>query len=66
MPIPYSIDLRSKIVDLVQKGQTRREVAKQFRVSPSFVIKLMQRFEAIGDVAPAQFGGGQEVAVAGA
>jgi len=57
MPIPYSIDLRSKIVDLVQKGQTRREVAKQFRVSPSFVIKLMQRFEAIGDVAPAQFGG---------
>lgn len=57
MPIPYSNDLRSKIVEAVQQGQTRREVAKQFRVSSSFVIKLMQRFDATGDVSPAQFGG---------
>lgn len=57
MPIPYSNDLRWKIVTTVQQGQTRREVAERFRVSPSFVIKLMQRFKATGDVAPAQFGG---------
>ena len=36
MPIPYSNDLRLKVVDAVQQGQTRREAAKQFRVSPSF------------------------------
>jgi transposase len=57
MPVPYSNDLRLKIVNAIQQGQTRREVARQFMVSPSFVIKLMQRFEATGDVAPAQFGG---------
>jgi transposase len=57
MPVPYSNDLRSKVVDAVQQGQSRREVARQFRVSPSFVIKLMQRFEATGDIALAQCGG---------
>ena len=31
--------------------------SQQSRVSPSFVIKLMQRFEATGDVAPTQFAG---------
>lgn len=57
MPSPYSNDFRTKIVEAVEQGSSCRQVAKQFRVSPSCVIKLMQRFRATGDVAPAQFGG---------
>lgn len=57
MPSPYSNDFRAKIVEAVAQGSSCRQVAKQFRVSPSCVIKLMQRFRATGDVAPAQFVG---------
>ena len=57
MPSPYSNDFRRKIMEAVQKGGSCRQVAEQFGVSPSCVIKLMQRYRATGDVSPAQFGG---------
>lgn len=57
MPRPYSNDFRRKIVERVEKGLSCRQVADLFGVSVSFVIKLMQRFRATGDVLPAQFGG---------
>ena len=57
MPRPYSNDLRRKIVDTVESGASRRQTAGLFKVSVSFVIKLMQRVRATGDVSPAQFGG---------
>ena len=57
MPRPYSNDLRRKIVERVEKGVSCRQAAEMFDVSVSFVIKLMQRVRATGDVSPAQFGG---------
>lgn len=57
MARPYSNDLRRKIVERVEKGISCRKAAELFDVSVSFVIKLMQRFRAAGDVSPAQFGG---------
>ena len=57
MPRPYSNDLRQRIVDTVESGVSRRQTAKVFKVSVSFVIKLIQRVRATGDVSPAQFGG---------
>lgn len=57
MPRPYSNDLRRKIVERVEKGVSCRKAAEMFDVSVSFVIKLMQRVRATGDVSPAQFGG---------
>ena len=57
MPRPYSNDLRRKIVEKVEKGVSCRQAAELFDVSVSFVIKLMQRFRATGDVSPSQFGG---------
>ena len=51
MPIANSNDLRLEIVDAVQQGQKRRDVAKPLKVSPSGVIKRMQRFEVSSDVA---------------
>jgi putative transposase len=57
MPRPYSNDLRRKIVETVESGTSCRQTAGQFKVSVSFVIKLLQRVRATGDVSPAQFGG---------
>jgi transposase len=57
MPRPYSNDLRRRVVLTVENGASRRQAAGLFKVSVSFVIKLMQRFQATGEVSPAQFGG---------
>ena len=57
MPRPYSNDLRRKIALTVEAGTSCRQAAELFKVSVSFVIKLLQRVQATGDVSPARFGG---------
>jgi transposase len=37
MPHPYSEDLRLRVVNAVESGQTTREVSALYQVSPSFV-----------------------------
>ena len=54
---PFSGDLRERIVAAVQAGRSRHEVAGIFGVSVSCVIKLMQRFSALGHCRPDKFGG---------
>ena len=53
---PYSQDLRTRIVVAVEAGTSRNKVAKQFAVSVSCVVKLMQRFHRTGTVTPAPRG----------
>lgn len=53
---PYSEDLRSRIVAAVEAGMSRNGAARQFAVSVSCVVKLMQRFRRTGTVAPAARG----------
>ena len=48
MPQTYSVDLRRRIVAFVERGHSRREAARVFDVSPSFVIILMRRYKASG------------------
>jgi len=45
------------MVRAVESGRSRHEVARLFGVSPSCVIKLMQRHRETGQVRPAKFGG---------
>ena len=52
----YSSDLRDHVVVQVRAGHSRREVARRFGVSPSFVIKLMARVRQSGSSAPAKRG----------
>src|SRR3974377_717572 len=54
---PFSVDLRERIVGAVQMGRSRHAVARIFGVSASCVIKLMQRFSALGHCRPDKFGG---------
>lgn len=50
----YSSDFRECVVVQVKAGHSRREVARRFGVSPSFVIKLMARLENGESSAPAK------------
>ncbi len=57
MARPYSTDLRERVVRDVADGASRRSVAKKYRVSVSFVIKLVQHWRRRGSVSPGQIGG---------
>lgn len=65
MAKPFSNDLRWKMVETVRGGLSRRQTAGLFKVSVSCVIKLMQKVDATGEVAPARFGGFKTSALVG-
>jgi len=52
----YSSDLRERAVLQVNAGHSRREVARRFGVSPSFVVKLMQLVAETGSTTAAKRG----------
>ena len=47
----YSLDLRERVVAACQAGGKQQAVADQFRVSLSFVAKLLRRHRASGSAA---------------
>jgi transposase len=47
-----SMDLRVRIFEARQAGESTSEVAERFEVSPAFVRRLMQRHREIGTLAP--------------
>jgi transposase len=49
---PISLDLRQRIFDARQAGETTAEVAERFAVSTAFVRRLMQRYRATGSLHP--------------
>ena len=52
-----SNDLRGRVVEDVLGGMSRRAAAKKYRVSASFVIKLMRRYKETGCYRPLARGG---------
>ena len=61
---PYSEDLRRRIVAAVEGGASCSAAARQFAVSVSCAIKLLQRWERTGSAAPAAMGGKKPFALA--
>ena len=50
---PYSLDLRQRIVDTYGEGNTsQRQMAKRFRVAPSFVQKILKQYRKTGSIEP--------------
>ena len=47
-----SMDLRVRVFDAREAGDTTAEVAERFAVSPAFVRRLVQRHRATGSLAP--------------
>ena len=56
MASPLSLDLRERVVAVVDGGLSRRQAAARFSVSPASVIRWCQR-KAVGSLAPARQGG---------
>lgn len=57
MAKPLSMDLRERVYEAVHAGASCHAAARQFAASPSFVIKLMQRFDREGTLAARKHGG---------
>jgi len=57
MAKPYSRDLRMRVVEAVEGGASRREVAELFGISPSVVVIWMQRWTQTGSVEAKPSGG---------
>jgi transposase len=64
MAKPYSEDLRSRVVECAQAGETIRAVARRFGVSASSVSKWSGRFRKTGSVTLGQMGGHRPVLMA--
>ena len=64
MTRPYSMDLRERMVHAVERGASRRATAAKFDVSPSCVVKLVQRWRQKGTLAPDPVGGGRRAKLA--
>jgi transposase len=60
---PYSEDLRERVVGAAQDGATIPEIAEQFGVSISSVVRF-RRLHREGSVSPAKFGGCKGYALA--
>lgn len=55
----YSVDLRQKIIDTYNnKEGSIRQVSARFKVSRSFVQKLLKQHQKLGNIAPLPHGGG--------
>lgn len=57
MAKPFSSDLRTRIVQEIEAGSSRRSVAERFRIAPSAAVKLHRRWRETGCVDPAPQGG---------
>jgi len=56
----YSMDLRERVVAACDEGiDPRAEIAERFRVSESWIRRLLQRRRETGSLAPKPRGGGQ-------
>jgi transposase len=61
---PYSLDLRERVAAAVEHREgSWRQIARRFRVSLSFVTRLMQRRRQTGDLDPKPHGGGRSPAL---
>lgn len=65
---PHPVELRVRVVAFVEEGNSHREAARHFRVSPRFINNMMILHRTSGSLAPARQGhapGGGKLAVHG-
>ena len=61
---PYSMDLRERVAAAIDAGEgSQRQVAKRFRVSVSFITRLVQRRRDAGTLTLKPHGGGPRPAL---
>jgi transposase len=61
---PFSLDLRERVAAAIEhRDGSFRQIARRFRVSLSFVTRLMQHRRQTGELAPKPHGGGRRPAL---
>ncbi len=50
--LAYSLDLRVRVLEAAEAGETTAELADRFAVSPAWVRRLVQRRRQTGETAP--------------
>lgn len=65
MPAPISMDLRRRIFEARQVGESTAEVAERFAVCPAFVRRLIQRHRETGSLAAKSGPRGRQPLLAG-
>ena len=65
MTKPYPMELRERAVRFVNAGESRHAVAERLGVSPSWVIKWLDRYAKTGSVRPGTIGGHVPRTIAG-
>lgn len=64
--VPYSIDLRERVLMAVDASEgTQEEIAERFRVSARWIRKLLARRAATGSIAPEPNRGGRKLLIQG-
>lgn len=65
MPVPYSTDLRQRVIEAYQANEgSQRQLAERFKVSLSFVGRLIRRYQQTGQVRAKPHGGGASALIA--
>jgi len=62
---PYSQDLRRAVIQSIEEGSTREEVAEAYELSLSSVGRFLRRWRATGNARPEKFGGYKGYALKG-
>lgn len=57
MTKPLSLDLRRRVVDAIDAGQSRRAASARFGIAPSAAVKWHRLWRETGSVAPRPMGG---------
>lgn len=65
MPRPYSMDLRERVIGLIESGASRTAAAAHFGVSAPSAIRWAQRKQETESFAPKPMGGNRPFSLAG-
>ena len=52
----YSVDLRERVTGAISQGKSRRAAAEQFEISAATAVRVQQRRERTGSLAPSPMG----------
>src|ERR1700691_1455852 len=64
MAVPYSLDLRDRVVAAIAAGMSRRAAAKHYQVGIATAIRWASQVKQTGSVAPLPMGGRRPFALA--
>lgn len=60
MPIPYSKDLRVKVINLIKQGKKQTEISKLLQIDKSTIYRWYKTFRISGEMKPKSYNQNQD------